>query len=157
MKNLITLLFLLFSMSTMAQSFKGNTFFNKDQKYYSADKRYFFQIQSDGNFVLYKVINSRKFIALWHTHTNGKAIKTCVFQTDGNLVLYDYTGKAQWDAWTDQKNKDNNGLLKRFSTGGGNKFYPQNNNHLVMQNDGNLVIYSNNGTPRWHTDTYEKN
>ena len=28
---------------------------------------------------------------------------------------------------------------------------------LIMQGDGNLVLYRQNGTPRWHTSTYGNN
>jgi len=169
MKNFLTVLIILFSMSAMAQitvrpkpgtkinlpqgTFRGGTVFNKDQKNYSEDKRYFLQMQSDGNLVLYKVIGANKFKALWHTHTNGKAIKKCVFQADGNLVLYDYTGKAQWDSFSDQYNKDYKGISKYFPKG--DKFYPG-EPILVLQSDGNLVIYSG-GMVMWHAGTYEKN
>jgi len=170
MKNFITLLFLLFSIGVMAQKiprpqvgtkiglprgfFKGGTIFIKDQKYYSDDQRYFIQMQSDGNLVLYKVIGASKFKALWNTHTNGKAIKKCVFQEDGNLVLYDYTGKAQWDAFSDQYNKDYKGISKYFPKG--DKFYTR-ERVLVLQSDGNLVIYAGGGTVMWHAGTYERN
>ncbi len=169
MKQLIVLLALMISANVMAQnlprpavrsktsltkgSFAGNTTFNKDQKYYSEDNRYFLQMQSDGNLVLYKVIGTNNFKALWHTHTNGKAIKTCVFQTDGNLVLYDYNGKAQWDSFTDQKNKDNKGLKKFLPRG--EKFYAG-RCILTVQSDGNLVIYAG-GVAMWNAGTYEKN
>lgn len=31
-----------------------------------------------------------------------------------------------------------------------------NNCHLSVQNDGNLVIYTNDGEPLWATDTYQE-
>lgn len=169
MKQLIVLLAFMMSINVMSQnlprpvvgskislpkgSFSGNTVFNKDQKYYSADSRYFLQMQSDGNLVLYKVMGANNFKALWNTHTNGKAIKTCVFQSDGNLVLYDYNGKAQWDSFTDQNNKDNKGLKKFIPRG--EKFYPG-KPILIIQSDGNLVVYAN-GVAMWYSGTYEKN
>lgn len=141
---------------TPTGSFVGNKIFEKDQKFYSADKRYFFTMQSDGNFVIYKFTQGRRITAIWHTHTNGKAIERCVFQKDGNLVLYDYTGKAQWNAWADQINR-NEAELGFLEFPPARKEYPKVPEPiLVMQNDGNLVIYKDNWVP-WSSDTYEKN
>lgn len=133
--------------------FAGNTIFTKDQKYYSADDRYFMLFQSDGNLVVCKVIGTNNFKPIWNTHTNGKAVKSCVFQKDGNLVLYDYTGKATWDAFTDTKNKNNEGL-KRFAVQADEFFTGV--SILVMQSDGNLVIYTG-GVARWNAGSFEKN
>lgn len=69
MKHCILLLMLTYCISSLAQtsplpkirknnssmpkgSFAGNTVFNKDQKYFSEDSRYFLQMQSDGNLVI---------------------------------------------------------------------------------------------------------
>jgi hypothetical protein len=134
--------------------FKPGTSFKKNEKYFSADNRYFFVFQDDGNFVIYKVAGSK---AVWFTHTNGKAVKTCMFQRDGNLVLYDYTGKPVWDAWTDQKNRNGSSWFKgdTFNVGG----VPL---HLYMQSDGNLVIYgstSKSGINNvlWSSNSFERN
>lgn len=54
-----------------------------------------------------------------------------VMQTDGNLVVYDASGRALWHTHTHD--------------------YP--NAELRMQNDGNLVIYDVHGNWKWQTDT----
>jgi hypothetical protein len=54
-------------------------------------------------------------------------------QNDGNLVVYDTTGKATWNSGT--------------SLVGTSPFV------LSMQNDGNLVIYDTNGVATWNTGT----
>ncbi len=53
-------------------------------------------------------------------------------QTDGNLVLYRWNGKALW--WTGT--------------------WGQSISHLVMQSDGNLVLYRTNGTAAWSSGTF---
>ena len=79
-----------------------------------------------------------------------------VFQEDGNLVLYDYSGKARWAA--------NGGSVDKGGSGSGDKFYPKGpgSHWMNLQNDGNLVIYvgqfnRNRNNPRWSTGTFEKN
>jgi len=54
-------------------------------------------------------------------------------QTDGNLVLYNADGVAQW-------------YTNTYGTGSGN--------YLTLQPDGNLVLYNANGTPLWNTQSY---
>ncbi len=53
-------------------------------------------------------------------------------QMDGNLVLYDHSGRDTWNSETDGE-------------GPGCK--------LVCQDDGNLVIYNRKGEAIWETDT----
>ena len=134
--------------------FKPSTNFTKGVKYYSADNRYFFTFQEDGNFVVYKVAGSK---AIWNSNTNGKAVKYCTFQRDGNLVLYDYTGNPVWDAWTDQSNRNGSSFGKGdiFSS----SEVPL---YMQMQNDGNLVIYGPFSKSRqsniiFSSNTFEKN
>jgi hypothetical protein len=84
-------------------------------------------MQGDGNLVLYKYGTT----ALWHTNTWGKPwITKCIMQTDGHLVLYDDSWNYYWYS----------------GTAGYNGAY------LVMQDDGNLVIYQN-GIARWASNT----
>ncbi|RYY56830.1 MAG: hypothetical protein EOO09_04980 [Chitinophagaceae bacterium] len=135
--------------------FKAGTSFTKGQRYYSEDNRYCFIWQEDGNLVVYKM-NGKKFNAVWNAGTAGKATKTCVFQRDGNLVLYDFTNKPIWNAFTDNLNK------ARAKGNKGDLFFPSGSKpYMVMQNDGNLVIYAvsypGTGSTRWASDSYEKN
>jgi len=81
---------------------------------YSANGRYYFVMQTDGNLVLY--LGSR---ALWATGTNGQPVQRAIMQEDGNLVLYDHQGQPKWASGT----HGNPGA------------------YLLVQCDGNVVIY----------------
>lgn len=56
-----------------------------------------------------------------------------VLQTDGNLVVYD-TASPAWSSGTQHSDTS----------------------FLKMQQDGNLVLYSPNGSPRWASETSGK-
>jgi hypothetical protein len=92
----------------------------------SADGRYAFIYQLDGNLVLYQGST-----ALWASGTNGRGFGSCIMQSDGNLVLYIGGPFAVWASGT-------NG-----SPG----------SHLTLQNDGNVVIYKPSGQAVWATNT----
>jgi len=137
---------------------RPNTVLEKNKKYYSEDNRYFLLFQEDGNLVVYKVMGNNMVKAIWNTHTNGKAVKKCVFQGDANLVLYDYNDKAIWAAIF---GKQGNILDRIFPP---DYFTPSNTYPvLVMQSDGNLVIYGFGGDKQtstganWASGTSEKN
>ena len=80
--------------------------------------------QGDGNVVLYD-----GGVAIWHTHTNGRATTTFVMQGDGNLVLYN-GGTALWNSGT----SGHSGAT------------------LAVQDDGNAVIYAG-GRAWWVSGT----
>ena len=89
-------------------------------------------MQSDGNLVIY-CIRTNPWKAVWNTHTaGGYIINGAVFQSDGNLVLYNYSNVAL------------------FHTGSANRGGAR----LVMQGDSNLVIYTNYGLAIWNSGTY---
>ncbi|KAI8615706.1 CAP domain-containing protein [Chytriomyces sp. MP71] len=50
-------------------------------------------MQNDGNFVLYRKSTME---ALWDTGSAGSTTKHFIFQTDGNIVLYDKFGEHIW-------------------------------------------------------------
>ena len=99
---------------------------NPGQSIASADGRFIFVYQGDGNLVLYAGGS-----ALWASGTNGKGVGVCIMQTDGNLVLYTRGGHAIWASGT--------------SGSPGSR--------LVVQNDGNVVIYASAGQALWATNT----
>ena len=113
-------------------------------------------LQHDGNLVLY----DSSGIPLWSTmtaqvpgsdlHINSSARKSSVifpgqfyesldrrfrftYQHDGNLVLYD-DGSPRWSSNTHVSGKAKNGVLR-------------------LQKDGNLVLYGNDNSPLWATNT----
>jgi len=138
--------------------FPPNTVFEKDKPYYSEDKRYYVTCQSDGNFVIYKVAGSK---AIWHTNSHGRAVKTCVFQGDANLVLYDYAGKAVWNSKDDAKRKEWTILHANPITPPPTGYKLTKHGLLIMQSDGNLVIYIFGNIASdwavWSSGSFEKN
>ncbi|MDR1032764.1 MAG: hypothetical protein LBL84_01985 [Candidatus Nomurabacteria bacterium] len=98
----------------------------------SPNGKYVATLQVDGNLVVYS--NVTKKHALWHSYTWDTPVKYLVNQAhDGNLVLYDSSGKALWhsNTWTSKTPS----VLK-------------------MQDDGNLVLYKNTSGATWHSHTY---
>lgn len=98
------------------------------QSLWSADRRYEFAYQGDGNLVLYDESGT----PLWSSGTAGTEPWAAAMQGDGNFVIYDASGTPIW--WTGD-------------TLGHEGAY------LVVQNDGNVVIYAPDGTPLWSTGT----
>ena len=96
----------------------------------SPNGRFFLIFQTDKNVVLYKV-TAQGDKALWHTNTANHATRT-VMQADGNFVLYE-NAKPIWASNT----------------------YGNKNATLVVQDDGNLVIYSTDKRPLWASNTVQ--
>ncbi len=83
-------------------------------------------MQTDGNLVLYQSGTAR-----WNSGTGHFPGSHLILQSDGNLVIYDTTGRPRWDTRT-----SSNGSATR----------------LAVQTDGNVVLYS--GTAAiWNTHT----
>ena len=88
-------------------------------------------MQSDGNFVVY-CTNTYPWRPVWATNTDGEPIRRgAVFQKDGNLVLYGPGNDVAYAA----NSYDEGGAI------------------LEMQDDANLVIYTNYWKPVWASDT----
>jgi hypothetical protein len=96
------------------------------QEMHSADQRFTFSMQSDGNLVLYAPTGY-----LWASNTYGNPGAYLAFQNDGNLVIY--KGDSSGSIW--------------------NSATQSNCARLVVQNDGNVVIYSAAGPSVWSTNT----
>lgn len=143
------------------------------------NKGYRLVMQSDGNLVLYK----KNGTPIWHTGTNGDSGAYLTTQTDGNLVVYKnstplwYTGTTERPNLLNTVNPTLTGIFlpgqlletpdRRFrlvlQTDGNLVLYSPNRAtwaswtqnrdaaFLTMQGDGNLVLYSSSGRPIWHT------
>lgn len=134
-------------------------------------------MQTDGNLVLYAPGNS----ARWHTQTHGNPGAFVQLQSDGNLVLYaaDLTVLRNWathgtDAAFLQVQDDGNLVLYTSTAtplwNTGTRYFPSRINapgtlrlgqglqspsgvyELMMQADGNLVLYKN-AVAQWSTVT----
>jgi hypothetical protein len=91
----------------------------------SADGRFRFVLQPDGNLVLYSPNRP-----LWWTGTNGRPANRLAIQGDGNVVLYG-PSNYYWATWTQGR-----GAVT-----------------LTVQNDGNVVLYDAQNRPVWYTGT----
>jgi hypothetical protein len=124
----------------------GSTTLQTDQRYYSPNQQYYFNFQGDGNLVVYRAANNA---SLWSSGTNNRNVVSARLQNDGNLVLTDASGRIVWDAFANQSRKYNN-IVESAAA----RTARRSRNALVMQDDGNLVIYtSNSRSIRWATDT----
>lgn len=92
----------------------------------TADRRFKYVLQGDGNLVLYSPTR-----VLWASGTDGMSAAFLAMQEDGNLVLYARLNGTP-PPWYSSTN--GNGTLE-----------------LVMQEDGNLVLYNNQGRAFWST------
>ena len=106
-------------------------------------------MQSDGNLVIYPGGGGS---ALWSSGTVGNHNAIFAIQDDANLVIYTYGfGKALWASNSNTQNSTLHGGDKLTP---GQEIVSQNLQYVVvMQGDGNLVIYSH-GVALWgsHTD-----
>jgi YD repeat-containing protein len=155
-----------------------------DQSIVSANGRYQLVMQPDGNLVTYDLQNNRK--AMWNAGTLNNSGARFSFQgSDGNLVIYKSDGTGLWNAGTQNDAESKNGFLRLqndgnlvlynasgsraiWSSGVGDIMRPGNllanqsivsangRYQLIMQPDGNLVIYDlqNNGQAIWNTATF---
>jgi hypothetical protein len=98
----------------------------------SCNNRYFAEVQTDGNLVWRD--SQQSDAAIWATNTSHTDGSLLLFQTDGNLVLYDGNQNALWSTHTQGSGATN----------------------LAFQDDGNIVLYDNNSNPVWSTGTAGK-
>ena len=96
----------------------------------SANRRYSFIYQDDGNLVLYDNAAGRR--PLWPSNTAGTPVGVCIMQDDGNLAIYANINELIWSSNACQ--------------------YP--GSHLVVQDDGNVVIYRPDRAVVWSTGTW---
>lgn len=102
--------------------------FNRGNKVFSADGRFYITFQRDGNLVLCRSNGD----PIWSSRTDNKGSRA-EFQNDGNLVVYDSYNRALWSS-----NTVNRGATK-----------------LTVQNDGNLVIYDRYSSAIWSSNSQQ--
>jgi YD repeat-containing protein len=110
-----------------AAGLQPNTTLFQNQSITSADGRFVLALQYDGNLVLYQV---QGFQPLWWSGTYGSQAAILLNIGNGNVAIFDPQFNILWQTNT-------NG-------------YP--NANLVLQNDGNLVLYSGS-TAIWNSGT----
>ncbi|MEM9243339.1 MAG: hypothetical protein AAGA27_04695 [Pseudomonadota bacterium] len=107
--------------------------YSGDNQFTSNNLAFSLNIQNDGNVVLYS--NAYDDQVLFSTDSAGKTANPYfVFQEDNNIVLYS-NSPSQSVLWSSN-------TVDESYTGG----------KLCMQDDGNLVLYDDNGNPKWATN-----
>lgn len=110
-------------------------------------------MQSDGNLVLYSSTGR----PLWASGTDGNPGAYVVLQGDGNLVVYSSSAQPLWATYT-----TSNPLFthtSRTQLPGGRLFPGQSlksaneQRELILQGDGNLVLYNKDRKPLWASGT----
>lgn len=130
-------------------SFAGQSLFMGD-RLYSGDQRYYIEMQSDCNLVIYQSAYAGQAYPLWDTKTQGRARRCrATMQTDGNFVLYRIDEYYPGPGGRPQMHE-----TAMFNSGTQGNFQAV----LVMQTDGNLVIYDRYDLrrPIWNTGTQEE-
>ncbi|MFQ1001654.1 hypothetical protein [Modestobacter sp. SSW1-42] len=104
------------------------------------------RMQTDGNLVVYAASGA----VLWHAGTYGNPGATLEVQDDGNVVLYRADRSAAWyTGW------DRTSLFSGQYLGTGQQVTSANGRyHLVLQPDGNVVVYTAGGRPLFFTGSY---
>jgi hypothetical protein len=144
-----------------------------DQFLTSQNGQYRLIMQADGNLVVYNSSSQ----PLWSSNTGGQAVRECLMQADGNLVIYKTNGQALWssntggntrsslqlqdDGYVAIKNSASTLIWGTWDTLfhdqqliPGQILYSQNRQYrLVMQGDGNLVMYNSSNQPLWASNT----
>jgi hypothetical protein len=115
-------------------------------------------MQNDGNLVVYTANNT----PIWWSGTWGQGASTLKLQNDGNLVVYRNSDNGvTWATWSYANNYQVNTYIgTEISSGttlhaGEYLRSPDWRYTLVMQEDGNLVVYSvDRYTPIWNARTW---
>jgi surface antigen len=116
------------STAKQAEAFPAPTILSPGSSVRSNNQCFSLNAQPDGNLVLYKQSNGQ---ALWHTATYGRNVKQTIFQTDGNLVIYNTSNQPVWASGTDRRSVT----------------------QLIVQDDGNVVMYNSQNQAIWATNT----
>lgn len=114
-------------------------------------------MQGDGNLVEYNAAGQ----ATWNSQTSGNSGAYASLQTDGNLVVYSSSGSPLWNSGSvvvpDYLSRVSTNLPLNATLYPGQSLQTMDRKHkLVLQADGNLVLYSSassSETPIWASGT----
>jgi microsomal dipeptidase-like Zn-dependent dipeptidase len=107
-------------------------------------------MQQDGNFVLYDSAGR----AYWSTNTWGHSGAYLAFLENGDLVVYSATNSVLWSSQTTQSWGNTDRLSANQQLNVSDKLVsPNGNTNLIMQSDGNLVLYPASGPALWASGT----
>jgi hypothetical protein len=112
------------------------------------------RLQPDGNLVVY----DGDLRAVWNSGTWGNANTRLLLQDDGNLVLYAADGRALWSYRTGRLSgaaADTMAPAQQL-TAGQTLTSADRSHRLVVQGDGNVVVYGPDGRARWSTGTWSR-
>jgi hypothetical protein len=108
-------------------------------------------MQSDGNLVVYNSANR----ALWASCTRGSGARL-VMQSDGNAVVYSSSNRPLWHT---RSGASICGAARNVLSGGavlspgGQLVSPNGSHRLIVQGDGNVVLYGPGAVVRWTSRT----
>ena len=106
------------------------------------------EMQTDGNLVVY----ASGHVAVWASNTAGHPGASLVIQNDANMVVVSPSGQPLWASGSvDYKLQPGQRLSPGWQIQS-----PDRNYRLVMQSDGNLVLYTG-GTAVWASGTSAAN
>ena len=107
-----------------------NQCLGKGTKLVSANQKYELRMQTDANFVLYKILES-SVKATWSSVTDGKEVdRFCLHENTWALCSGDKPIRVSW-------------------------FYDKINSFGILQDDGNFVVYTADNLPTWATMSIE--
>lgn len=107
-----------------------NQCLGKDTKLVSANQKYELRMQTDANFVLYKILES-SVKSTWSSVTDGKDVERfCLHESTWALCSEDKPIRISW-------------------------FYGTINNFGILQDDGNFVVYTADNVATWATMSVE--
>ncbi len=105
---------------------------------------------STGDLAVYATTNR----VLWHSDTAGLGGKQVRMQSDGNLVIYMADGRATWSRGTGKTGNSTSTLAIGWTLKSGASLTSGDGAYqLIMQGDGNLVLYKTSGGAVWSTGT----
>lgn len=118
----------------------------------STNRIYRLDFQNDGNLVLYHYTYPCNRHAIWSSKTDDQRATYMFYDNEvdclgidgscwsaGNLVITNREGYPRWNAFSDPRIHVNPGVYTPF--------------YLIVQNDGNVVMYGRYGSPAWATGT----